>query len=137
MLSWRGLRHRLARSSLARAAQMLASSASASLRMAGSGAGRRSSSDRWNWPSLGDSQWGQLDRSVRAALGAHPNLVRYFVCVPRDRSDGRRPDVTTEKQKWECRVGTWEGWARERGMEVEFVWWGASELNRTGFVGGS
>lgn len=88
----------------------------------------------WGWQakffreSLGRSQWGQLDRSVRAALGAHPNLVRYFVCVPRDRSDGRRPDVTTEKQKWECRVGTWEGWARERGMEVEFVWWGASEL---------
>jgi len=33
-------------------------------------------------------------------------------------------------QKWEQRVSTWEGWAQERGMEVEFVWWGSSELMR-------
>lgn len=88
----------------------------------------------WGWQakffreSLGHSQWGQLDRSVRAALEAHPNLARYFVCVPRNRSDSRRPDVTTEMQKWESRVAAWEDWAREREMEVEFVWWGSSEL---------
>ena len=88
----------------------------------------------WGWQakffreSLGDSQWRQLDRSVGAALVTHENLARYFVCVPRNRSDGRRPGVTTEKQKWEHRVSTWEGWARELGREVEFVWWGASEI---------
>lgn len=77
---------------------------------------------------LGNGQWRQIDRSVKAALKAHPRLVRYFVCVPRDRPDSRRPDNTTAMQKWEKHVSTWEGWAQERGMEVEFVWWGSSEL---------
>ena len=88
----------------------------------------------WGWQakffreSLGGGQWRQIDRSIESALEAHPSLVRYFVCVPRDRSDSRRPGIRTEMQKWEQRVSTWEGWAHERGMEVEFVWWGSSEL---------
>ena len=88
----------------------------------------------WAWQakffreSLGKSQWRQLDHSVRSALEAHPGLVRYFVCVPRNRSHSPRPGITTELQKWKSRVSTWEGWAHQRGMEVEFVWWGSSEL---------
>ena len=88
----------------------------------------------WGWQAkffrgpLRDAQLNQLDRSVKAALEAHPGLVRYFVCIPRDRSDGRRKGVTTELDRWESRVAKWEGWAQDRGMSVEFVWWGASEL---------
>ena len=88
----------------------------------------------WGWQakffreSLGETQWRQIDRSVETALKSHPRLVRYVVCVPRDRADSRRAGATTELQKWEHRVSTWEGWANERGMEVEFVWWGSSEL---------
>ncbi|MCQ3812294.1 MAG: ATP-binding protein, partial [Acidimicrobiia bacterium] len=88
----------------------------------------------WGWqakfflPSLGQTQWNQLDRSVERALEAHPNLVRYFVCAPRNRSDGRREGITTEMQRWETQVAKWEGWAVDRGMAVEFVWWGSSEL---------
>lgn len=88
----------------------------------------------WGWQakffreSLGDVQWRQLDRSVEAALDAHPQLVRYFVCAPRDRADSRRAGVVTEMQKWEQRVATWESWAHERQMKVKFVWWGSSEL---------
>ena len=88
----------------------------------------------WGWQAkffdrpLRDPQWKQLDRSVKAALEAHPDLVRYFVCVPRDRSDSRRSGVTTELQRWESRVAKWGSWAQQRGMTVEFVWWGTSEL---------
>ena len=88
----------------------------------------------WGWQakffrdSLRPSQWNQTDRSVKVALEAHPNLVRYFVCVPRNRSDGRRPGITTELQRWKDRVAKWEGWAHDLGMTVEFVWWGSSEL---------
>ena len=88
----------------------------------------------WGWQakffreSLGETQWKQIDRSVKTALKAHPRLVRYVVCVPRDRADSRRAGVTTEMQKWEQHVSTWECWAQERGMEVEFVWWGSSEM---------
>ena len=88
----------------------------------------------WGWQAkfftapLRDPQWRQLDESVKRALDAHPNLTRYIVCAPRDRSDGRRPGKTTELQRWEERVGSWAEWAAHRNMHVEFVWWGLSEL---------
>ena len=53
-------------------------------------------SDRaeWGWQSkyvdeLGDSQWSQIDGSIKTALKKHPNLVRYYVCVPVDPADAR------------------------------------------------
>ena len=90
----------------------------------------------WGWQAkffrdpLGEpSQWKQLrSLSQGQRCESHPKIVRYFVCVPRDRSDGRRPGITTELQRWKDRVAKWEGWAHELGMAVEFVWWGSSEL---------
>ena len=88
----------------------------------------------WGWQAkyftaaLGDSQWAQVDKSVKKALEKHPGLVRYYVCAPRDRSDHPREGITTEMQRWERHVDKWEGWAGDRGMDTEFVWWGSSEL---------
>ena len=88
----------------------------------------------WGWQakffttSLTGSQWRQIDDSVETALRKHPNLVRYFVCIPWDRSDARKPSQKSAMQRWEERVCKWEGWAQERGMSVKFIWWGASEL---------
>lgn len=88
----------------------------------------------WGWQAkfferaLTPTQWNQLDGSVKRALDTHPQLTRYYVCVPRNRADGRRPDITTEMQKWHERVATWRSWAVERGMDVDYVWWGTSEL---------
>ena len=79
-------------------------------------------------PSLGDRQWQQLDHSVRTALDKHPRLVRYYVCVPRDRSDARRHNQTSEMDRWNNHASKWEKWAQEKGMNVEFIWWGSSEL---------
>ncbi len=39
--------------------------------------------------TLGDSQWTQIDRSVRTALGKHPRLGRYVICLPMDLPDAR------------------------------------------------
>lgn len=88
----------------------------------------------WGWQAkyftaaLGDSQWAQLDKSVKRALEKHPGLVRYYVCAPRDRSDDRREGITTEMQRWEQHFDKWKGWACDRGMDTDFVWWGSSEL---------
>lgn len=88
----------------------------------------------WGWQAkfferaLTPTQWNQLDGSVKKALDSHPRLTRYYVCVPRNRADGRRPDITTEMQKWHERVAKWRDWAADREMDVEFVWWGESEL---------
>ena len=77
---------------------------------------------------LGDSQWSQLDDSVKTALEKHPRLLKYVVCIPMDRADARLANQKSALQKWEGRVTKWSGWASGRGMNVEFVWWGSSEL---------
>ena len=88
----------------------------------------------WGWQakfftsSLTDGQWGELDRSVKASLDSHPNLTRYFVCIPWNRSHSPRPGQTTAKQKWDAHVSKWQGWAKDKDMDVDFDWWGSSEL---------
>ena len=78
--------------------------------------------------SLGDSQWAQIDESVRRALEKHPRLTRYVICLPTDRPDARVPGQVSALAKWNARVEKWTGWASERAMTVEFVYWGSSEL---------
>ena len=87
----------------------------------------------WGWQAkyfftLGNSQWNQLDDSVSKALEKHPKLTRYFICVPMDRPDARINNQTSAMEKWHERVEKWRGWAETRGMSVEFVCWGDSEL---------
>jgi hypothetical protein len=87
----------------------------------------------WGWQakyfdSLGESQWQQLDSSVKTALSKHPRLVKYFVCLPIDRSDGRINGRKSARERWAEHVVKWEGWAGQRGMSVEFVYWGSHEL---------
>ena len=87
----------------------------------------------WGWQakyfdSVGTSQWSQLDKSVRGALEKHPDLVRYYVCVPMDRPDARVLGQKSAMDRWNEHVQKWENWAQEMGRNVEFVWWGSSEL---------
>lgn len=90
--------------------------------------------DEWGWQAkyftspLMNTQWQQLDSSIETALDKHPRLIRYYVCVPRDRSDARIPNQTSEMDRWNDHVAKWQGWAKERCMNVEFLWWGSSEL---------
>ena len=87
----------------------------------------------WGWQakyfdSLGSSQWSQLDDSVRNALTKHPALVRYYVCVPMDRPDARVSGRKSAMERWDEHVQKWNGWAQDMGRNVEYVWWGSSEL---------
>ena len=90
--------------------------------------------NEWGWQAkyftsrLTNTQWQQLDGSIETALDKHSRLVRYYVCIPRNRSDGRNPNQNSEMDRWNDHVAKWEGWARARGISVEFVWWGSSEL---------
>ena len=93
-----------------------------------------SDGNEWGWQAkyfvspLTNTQWQQLDGSIKTALDKHPRLVRYYVCVPRNRSDARVPNQTSELDRWNDHVAKWQDWAIDRGMNVEFVWWGSSEL---------
>lgn len=87
----------------------------------------------WGWQSkyvdgLGKSQWAQIDKSIETALKKHPKLVRYFVCIPVDRSDARIDGRKSAKERWDEHVEKWSRWAANRGMTVEFVYWGSHEL---------
>ncbi len=90
--------------------------------------------NEWGWQakyftsSLASTQWQQIDGSIETALDKHSRLVRYYVCVPRNRSDARKPNQKSEMDRWDDHLAKWDGWAQDRGMNVKFVWWGSSEL---------
>lgn len=78
--------------------------------------------------AIEDSQWSQIDRSIKTALEKHPHLIKYYICVPWDRPDGRIEGRQSAKDRWDEHVAKWTGWASEHGMTVEFIYWGSSEL---------
>lgn len=88
----------------------------------------------WGWQakyftrSMDKSQWRQVDDSVETALEKHPRLTRYYVCVAHDRPDARIKGQTSALGKWESHVAKWQKQAKTLGMDVEFIWWGSSEL---------
>ena len=91
------------------------------------------SGQEWGWQAkyfhtLEPPQWRQVDDSVRTALTKHPELVRYFICAPLDRADARVDRRWSAMEHWHRRVKKWKSWASHRGMDVEFEWWGQSEL---------
>ena len=93
-----------------------------------------SDGSEWGWQAkyfqtLGEPQFAQIDKSVRTAIEKHPKLTRYFVCVPLDRPDARVERKKSAMDRWRERLTKWQKWTAELlGREVEFVWWGSSEL---------
>lgn len=93
-----------------------------------------SDGSEWGWQAkyfhevLGDSQWAQIDESVGSALEKHPRLSRFYVCIARDLPDARIKGQKSARNRWSERVAKWRSWAQARGMSVEFVLWGSSEL---------
>jgi hypothetical protein len=90
-------------------------------------------SDEWAWQakfftSVEDSQWKQLDESVKTALDKHPQLVAYTICIPLDRQDPRKEKQKWFMDKWDIHVKTWEGWANDKGKSVQFIYWGEHEI---------
>ena len=87
-----------------------------------------SDGSKWGWQfkyyigRLGRAQWGQIDKDIKAALKTHPELTRYYVCVPRN--------LTLKMNgAWKRHVAEWKALAKsETEREVEFIWWGDSEL---------
>jgi hypothetical protein len=90
-------------------------------------------SDEWAWQakfftSVGDSQWKQLDDSVKTALDKHPRLVSYTICIPIDRADPRIDKKKWFMDKWDEHVKTWESWAKDKDKSVQFIYWGEYEI---------
>lgn len=93
----------------------------------------------WGWQSkyfdtIAEPQWKQLDESVKTAVEKHPQLRRYYVCVPLDLADARIVAKRTgtlrksAKDQWDEHLTKWHGWAQKENRNIEFIWWGSSEL---------
>ena len=74
------------------------------------------------------SQWKQVDHSVKTALEKHPNLRHYTICMALDHPDSRREGATSSRDHLNAHVTKWEGWAVEKGMCVQFFYWGTHEI---------
>ena len=86
--------------------------------------------EEWGWQAkyFFELDKSQLDKSVETALRIHPNLTHYFICLPFDFTGptGRRGKSETEK--YADYEKEWRALAESRGMQVEFVRLGKSEL---------
>ena len=89
--------------------------------------------DEYGWQakyffSMGNSQWRQIGESFKKAFETHPKLVKYYICLPIDRQDPRVPKQKWFMDKWEAKIDGWRRYAQENGRNVEFKYWGSSEL---------
>ena len=89
--------------------------------------------DVWAWQAkyldqFDSSAAAQVTSSVRRVLDLEPNLKRYFVTLPFDLPAGDTEDRTSAYTRWTDKVSEWGKLAREKGLEVEFVFVGAHQL---------
>jgi len=84
----------------------------------------------WAWQakyftsSLQDSQWSQIDDSVKTLIKRHKKVTKYTISIPNDPPDARREDQTSMFQKWETHVKKWMKWAKKEKMDIKFIpWW--------------
>lgn len=75
-----------------------------------------------------NGQWQQIDDSVQNAIEKHPKLSKYIICLPINRPDARIDGQKSCLEKWEERVKKWTEWATTRKMQIEFIYWGESEI---------
>ncbi|AQW95017.1 hypothetical protein CMT56_14415 [Elizabethkingia anophelis] len=77
---------------------------------------------------LTSTQWREIDESIRTALDKHPHIVKYIVSIPQDRADARVKGRKSFLDKWNESVIKWQSWAKDKGIEAEFLYEGSSEL---------
>jgi len=71
--------------------------------------------------ALKNTQWRQIDDSIRTAIEKHPRLARYTVALPINLTD-------VQKQHWDNHVVLWKEWTASAGVDIEFEFWGESEV---------
>ncbi len=82
---------------------------------------------------MNPDRWRQLDESFSTALEKHPNLTKYVVCLPLDKSDSRRKgqgykQVVSVQDIWNEHITKWQAETQKQGRSVEFEYWGKHEI---------
>ncbi len=78
--------------------------------------------------SIGDSQWAQMDESVKQALKVHPELQAYIFAIPKDLTPPRGAKGKSQREKWNEQVQKWTSWAEEKSIEIKFELWSETIL---------
>lgn len=86
----------------------------------------------WGWQAkyyddLTSSEWAGIRKSLFAAAETHPKLVKYFIGIPHNLSDGRRGKVT-QKETWERHKQKWTADLSAKGRNIEVVLLNSSAL---------
>ena len=91
--------------------------------------------DVWAWQAkylfeFDSSATAQVTKSVRRVLDRELSLKRYFVALPVDLPAGDTdvPERMSAQTRWTNKVSEWEKLARDKGLDVEFVFVGAHQL---------
>ncbi len=82
--------------------------------------------DEYGWQvkyffELRPSSWDKIEASFKKALNEYPHLVKYFICLPINRS---KPILNN----WNKKIKKWRNYAKSKGRKLEFEYWGDSEL---------
>jgi len=90
----------------------------------------RPNDDEWGWQAkyLFELKKTQLDKSVKAALKIHPNLKKYFICMPFNLTGPRRGRGKSQTEKFNEYKKEWQKLAKAKGMEVNFIFIGKSRI---------
>lgn len=102
------------------------------------GRGVLANGDVWAWQSkylfeFTDKDAAQVEKSVKRALDTEHTLKRYLVALPYDLPAGdtktaKGAPVVSAFTRWEKKKSEWEALASAKGMDVEFVFVGQSDL---------
>lgn len=87
----------------------------------------------WAWQakyfnSFEQTQFSQMDKSVKRALETQPRLTRYIFCFPEDMPAVASGRATSALDKWASRCERWVKLAERRGLSVDFEHKGHSDL---------
>ena len=82
---------------------------------------------------MNSSRWQQLNKSFTTALEKHPNLKKYVVCLPLDKSDSRKKGrggehVVSIETEWKDHISKWKKMVKEQERSIEFEYWGKHEI---------
>lgn len=78
--------------------------------------------------SPGNTQWTEMDKSVRTALDRNSAMTHYTICLPCLLPDDRLSGRISAQQKWKVRVQKWTNWAKKLNRTVQFILWDESAL---------
>lgn len=67
---------------------------------------------------LESSLWTHINNSVKKALRKHPNLTKYYVYAPFNKTDQRDDAQKSQQETWDEYI---EKWKKESG-DTEFIW---------------